>query len=329
MKKLLSIIVVCFFFIESSFAETISQRLDKIEKRLENIENDLDGTNFLKNILGNNEKLEEDRIPAETQIGFKLNFLSCKNDSLYDEIFIRYEITNNYKQQVKLVDAYFIAKDLFGDLVFKGTIRRDFYLDPGLTKTREGSYDSMFGNSCTKVKMARLSDLTVELYVSKIAFGDNTIKEFSKNTNSKTLDQSSFEEKELFNPNNIANLLELSKKEIGEKNSNTHSSSLTLAEEEDIKSQIFGCWSIPMGLPYSEDLVVNIKVDFRLDGSVEKTEILNKENINQENKAYFKVLADSALRAIKLCEPFRVPNNGYERWKEIVLNFDARALLGG
>ena len=84
-----------------------------------------------------------------------------------------------------------------------------------------------------------------------------------------------------------------------------------------------------MGLPYSEDLVVNIKVDFRLDGSVEKTEILNKENINQENKAYFKVLADSALRAIKLCEPFRVPNNGYERWKEIVLNFDARALLGG
>ena len=43
----------------------------------------------------------------------------------------------------------------------------------------------------------------------------------------------------------------------------------------------------------------------------------------------YKVLAESALRAIKLCQPLRVPTTGYERWKELQLNFDAREMLEG
>ena len=42
-----------------------------------------------------------------------------------------------------------------------------------------------------------------------------------------------------------------------------------------------------------------------------------------------KVLAESALRAVRLCQPLRVPSSGYERWKELQLNFDAREMLGG
>ena len=42
-----------------------------------------------------------------------------------------------------------------------------------------------------------------------------------------------------------------------------------------------------------------------------------------------KVLAESALRAVKLCQPLRVPSTGYERWKELQLNFDAREMLEG
>ena len=43
----------------------------------------------------------------------------------------------------------------------------------------------------------------------------------------------------------------------------------------------------------------------------------------------YKVLAESALRAIKLCQPLRVPTTGYERWKDLQLNFDAREMLEG
>ena len=37
----------------------------------------------------------------------------------------------------------------------------------------------------------------------------------------------------------------------------------------------------------------------------------------------------SALRAVKLCQPLRVPTTGYERWKDLQLNFDAKEMLKG
>ena len=51
--------------------------------------------------------------------------------------------------------------------------------------------------------------------------------------------------------------------------------------------------------------------------------------MNESGQGYYKVLAESALRAVELCQPLRVPSTGYERWKEIILNFDAREMLGG
>ena len=41
------------------------------------------------------------------------------------------------------------------------------------------------------------------------------------------------------------------------------------------------------------------------------------------------MLEESALRAIRLCQPLRVPTIGYERWKDLQLNFDAREMLEG
>ena len=38
---------------------------------------------------------------------------------------------------------------------------------------------------------------------------------------------------------------------------------------------------------------------------------------------------EGALRAIQLCQPLKVPTSGYERWKNLQLNFDAREMLGG
>jgi hypothetical protein len=104
---------------------------------------------------------------------------------------------------------------------------------------------------------------------------------------------------------------------------------LTLSEEDALKAQIFGCWSIPLGLPFNEDLLVRIKLQLKPDGSIIKTEILDHARMNRPGQAFYKVLAESALRAIKLCQPLRVPSTGYERWKDMQLNFDAREMLEG
>ena len=158
---------------------------------------------------------------------------------------------------------------------------------------------------------------------------DNEVKQVSE-----------FEKKELFDPNNIAALIDKSKIETAETVNKTDKitqdqqksfeiSGLSLSEEDALKAQIFGCWSIPLGLPYNENLLVRIKLELKPDGSITKTEILDHARMNKPGQGFYKVLAESALRAVKLCQPLRVPSTGYERWKELQLNFDAREMLEG
>ena len=151
---------------------------------------------------------------------------------------------------------------------------------------------------------------------------------------------SEFEKKEFVDLDNIAKLIDKAKIESADeikKNNditqdqdrNIENTGLTLSEEDALKAQIFGCWSIPLGLPYNENLLVRIKLMLEPDGSVTKTEILDHARMNKPGQAFYKVLAESALRAVKLCQPLRVPTTGYERWKELQLNFDAREMLEG
>jgi len=158
---------------------------------------------------------------------------------------------------------------------------------------------------------------------------DNEVKQVSE-----------FEKKELFDPNNIAALIDKSKVESAEAISKTdkitqdqqksfQNAGLSLSEEDALKAQIFGCWSIPLGLPYNENLLVRVKLLLNPDGTILQSEILDHARMNKPGQGFYKVLAESALRAIKLCQPLRVPTTGYERWKELQLNFDAREMLEG
>ena len=151
---------------------------------------------------------------------------------------------------------------------------------------------------------------------------------------------SEFEKKELFDPNSIAALIDKSKVDSAETNKkldkitqdqdkNINITGLSLSEEDALKAQIFGCWSIPLGLPYNENLLVRIKLQLKPDGSIVRSEILDHARMNKPGQGFYKVLAESALRAIKLCQPLRVPSTGYENWKDIQLNFDAREMLEG
>jgi hypothetical protein len=151
---------------------------------------------------------------------------------------------------------------------------------------------------------------------------------------------SEFEKKDLFDSNSIAALIDKSKTESAEtikkldkttqdQDKSIVSGGLSLSEEDALKAQIFGCWSIPLGLPYNENLLVRIKLQLKPDGSIIRTEILDHARMNKPGQGFYKVLAESALRAIKLCQPLRVPSKGYERWKELQLNFDAREMLEG
>ena len=85
---------------------------------------------------------------------------------------------------------------------------------------------------------------------------------------------SEFEKEELFDTNEIAALIDKAKEEQAEtmrkKDQLTQSSvknsfaqGLSLSEEDALRAQIFGCWSVPLGLPYDKNLLVRIKLKLK------------------------------------------------------------------
>ena len=151
---------------------------------------------------------------------------------------------------------------------------------------------------------------------------------------------SEFEKKEIVDANQIAALIDKAKEveaveqkknnQITQSNKkNSFASGLTLSEEDALRAQIFACWSVPLGLPYDENLLVRIKLQLKKDGTIMKSEILDHERMNRPGQKFYKVLAESALRAVRLCQPLKVPPTGYEKWRELQLNFNPTEMLKG
>jgi hypothetical protein len=151
---------------------------------------------------------------------------------------------------------------------------------------------------------------------------------------------SEFEKKEIVDTSQIAALIDKAKEEEAVKQKktdkitqsskkNSFATGLTLSEEDALRAQIFGCWSVPLGLPYDENLLVRIKLQLKKDGTIMKSEILDHQRMNRPGQKFYKVLAESALRAVRLCQPLKVPPTGYDKWKEIQLNFNPTEMLRG
>ena len=151
---------------------------------------------------------------------------------------------------------------------------------------------------------------------------------------------SEFEKKEIIDADQIAALIDKAKEESAkvEKRENkltqsnvknSFASGLTLSEEDALRAQIFGCWTVPLGLPYNDDLLVRIKLELKQDGTISKSEVLDHVRMNKPGQKFYKILAESALRAVRLCQPLRVPQTGYEKWKNIQLNFNPAEMLKG
>ena len=151
---------------------------------------------------------------------------------------------------------------------------------------------------------------------------------------------SQFEKKEIVDTNQIAALIDKAKeieavkqkktdKVTQSSRKNSFATGLTLSQEDALRAQIFGCWSVPLGLPYDEDLLVRIKLELKKDGTIMKSEILDHQRMNRPGQKFYKVLAESALRAVRLCQPLKVPPTGYDKWKELQLNFNPTEMLRG
>ena len=91
-----------------------------------------------------------------------------------------------------------------------------------------------------------------------------------------------------------------------------------------LRSQIYRCWSPPVGAPNANDLVVDFDLALNQDGTPGRA---TSDALSSGNP-YTRAAAEAARRAIFQGQPYRLPADRYTQWQEInPLRFDPRQMM--
>ena len=102
--------------------------------------------------------------------------------------------------------------------------------------------------------------------------------------------------------------------------------SLTADLASVLFSQIYRCWSPPVGAPDAASLIVSYEVVLNKDGTVADKPVL-KSAAGAEN-TYRDAANKAAFRAVYACQPYRLPPDRYSEWHDFTIIFDPRYLTG-
>jgi colicin import membrane protein len=99
---------------------------------------------------------------------------------------------------------------------------------------------------------------------------------------------------------------------------------LSANEQDALRRRLAECWDVPVGVRNARDLVVTIQIDFKKDGSLAADPVI----LNKSANPVFQVAAESALRGVRRCAPYKfMPPAKYEAWQEVVIDFDPREMF--
>lgn len=101
---------------------------------------------------------------------------------------------------------------------------------------------------------------------------------------------------------------------------------LSQSEIDALRARISQCWNPPAGVDVTSRIYVVLHVLFRPDASLAGEPVV----VEGSASALGPALAESAKRALLLCQPFTMlkPEH-YDQWKDIELKFDPHEMLGG
>ncbi len=103
--------------------------------------------------------------------------------------------------------------------------------------------------------------------------------------------------------------------------------SMASALDAWLTESYLNCWTPPPTMPEGDVYVAEIKVVFRPDGSLSGRPVL----LNPPNDPAWKAHAESAMRAVRKCDPLRVPPQYapfFDEWKIETIHFDPRDTQG-
>ena len=68
------------------------------------------------------------------------------------------------------------------------------------------------------------------------------------------------------------------------------------------------------------NMIVKFHLRLNADGKLAEPPIVT----NQTDDPAFRGAAENAVKAVRACEPFKLPKDRYELWKDMVLSFNPR-----
>ena len=95
-----------------------------------------------------------------------------------------------------------------------------------------------------------------------------------------------------------------------------------------VKKKMEPCWNFQAGSKKAQDIIVEIQVKLRPNGYVLDAIITNESELTSD--PFKKAAGESALRAVlnPSCQPYSLPVNRYDVWKDIKLTFNPKEMLG-
>lgn len=93
-----------------------------------------------------------------------------------------------------------------------------------------------------------------------------------------------------------------------------------------LASQIYRCWSPPIGVPNAQDLIVIYAIRLDRGGNVSEKPKLVSETAPPNTPR--DAANQAAFRAIYACAPYKLPANRYKDWGSFTFRFDPRVLVG-
>ena len=101
---------------------------------------------------------------------------------------------------------------------------------------------------------------------------------------------------------------------------------MTISEIDALRSQMMKCWNVPVGAPDPRALVLSVKVQLNQDGSVAGVpQLVETEGLSDP---YFRAASESAIRAVKMCGPYKLPVEKYDTWSNVTVVFDPTKMAG-
>ena len=101
--------------------------------------------------------------------------------------------------------------------------------------------------------------------------------------------------------------------------------SISSAIQKKIEDQ---CWNPPSGALDAGSLKVRVKFYLTQEGKLARPPVAD-DYVRMAGS--MKVAADSALRAVRMCAPYsdlKLPQEMYDQWREVILNFDPSGMIG-